>query len=82
MTVMFMPTKDGDNIEFVNIRYMDDSGPTKVLRKKYWNEYDWLHPFKKKRNTIKIKIVSHDNKKKKEENIVQVMVNGGEDAAK
>ena len=33
-----MPTKDGDNIEFVNIRYMDDSGPTKVLRKKYWNE--------------------------------------------
>ena len=43
-----MPTKDGDNIAFVNIRYMDDSGPTKVLRKKYWNEYDWLHPLRRK----------------------------------
>ena len=50
---MFMPTKDGDNIAFVNIRYMDDSGPTKVLRKKYWKEYDCLHPFKKKRTPSK-----------------------------
>ena len=61
---------------------MDDSGPTKVLRKKYWNEFTiGCTHFKKKRNT-KINIVSHNNKKKKEENIVQVMVNGGEDAAK